>query len=450
MAFGPVTILGVIFIAAYAVGLAINGRIGLLAVAAAAIPFNSSAAILIGDELPLTPFYLGMLIYLPLVYIEVRLPQPQSSLPWLLGLWGIMITLIGPTIFAGMPVVASGVGLDQQVGWLSELDYTTSNVAQIIYLVLNLALLMALAASQDTKQWIPPIPAFVGTWVAMAVWILREVGIDWPRTLFANSARRSFAPGEGRFAAQFTEPSLLGTFALTSFVILAAMLVSQRRQPSLAFLLFITAAADLFLIFQSSALTSLAGAGVFIMLVALAGSYRIAFTRARIPLILPLILLVLAVATPPLVEFGVSVIDYKLSTRHSMTSRFSADATSWQLFWDSGGLGVGMGSNRSSSMMLLLLSSMGIIGAALFIMLMGRAIHDGLQSRPRLPWVAGLVALLVSSMISLADLVSPMIWLLAGFCWKTDPRALTTRWNSARGGPTVLKAHGRLVSWFQP
>jgi len=414
------TFLGAIFVVAYAIGLFTKGRIGVLSVSAAAIPFNDSAAVVIGG-IPITPFYLGMLIYLPLAYLRIGFPRPDFVLPWLLGLWGVVVTLTGPTVFAGMPVVASGKGLDNQIGRWSELDYTTSNAAQMIYLFLNLALLMALASSQDTKHWIPSIPAVVGTWVAAVMWLFREAGVPWPSELFANSPRRTYASG-ARLAGQFTEPSHLGAFALVSAVLLTVTVLIKQPRRALRVLYLLTIGADILLIVESEALTALAGAGIFTILALSWGLYRVLLRNAKIPIFLPFFLAVMVVALPKVVEFTQGVIEYKFQARRSIAGRSSADATSLQVFLDSGGFGVGLGSNRSSSMLLLLLSTVGIVGTLIFFLLMGRAISDGLRDRSRLPFVAALIAILSASLASLPDLVSPMTWLLVGFCWNSGQR----------------------------
>ena len=418
------TTLGLIFILAYALGFVVKRHVGLLAVAAAAIPFNDSAALIIG-EIPVSPFYLGMVVYLPLTYLRIGIPRPGSTMPWLLGLWACAVTLIGPTLFARMPVFASGVGIDRQVGRLSELVYTNSNFAQVSYLVVNLALLMALSSSEDTKNWIPPIPAVVGTSVATLAWWFRHEGIEWPDELFRNNTPNAYGYVKtARFAAQFSEPSHLAAFALTSAVLLSAVVVVLRPRPAIRIFLLAMVAADIVIIVDTGSATALVGAGIFAVVATSWVFYRVAVRGARVSVGVALTVLVLMgtalVIGPQVVAYARDVIDYKVNTGTSLRSRTAADLNSWRIFLDSGTLGVGLGSNRSSSLLALLLSTIGLVGTTLFLLIMGKAIRDGLRERTRRAWAAGLAVLLAASFFSLPDFVSPMMWLLAGFCWNAQ------------------------------
>ncbi|KQY07866.1 hypothetical protein ASD37_07700 [Mycobacterium sp. Root135] len=418
------TTLGLIFVVAYALGFVFGRRVGLLAVAAAAVPFNDSSAIIFGD-ITISPFYLGMLAYLPLTYLRNGVPRPGSSLPVLLGVWATAITLVGPALFAGMPVVASGMGLDEQVSRLSELGYTSSNFAQVTYLLLNLALLVALASSQDTKRWIPPIAAVVGTLVATLAWSFEKAGMEWPDEIFHNNTRNAYAyVASPRLAAQFSEPSHLGAFALTSAVMLTAIALLQETRPVAKVVLLALVAADVVLIVESASATALGGAGIFALIAILWGLYRMTIKGGRVSPTGILTVLVFAAFTILLMPRAVAlindVVEYKLARGTSIRGRGSADASGWRVFLDSGALGVGLGSNRSSSLLILLLSAGGLLGTLLFLLIMGRAIRDGLRERTRIPWAAGLVVLLLAEFFSYADLVSPMMWLLAGFCWNAS------------------------------
>lgn len=415
------TALGLVFALAYIIGLAVGGRVGLLAVAAAAISFNDSAAVVFGPA-SISPFYMGMLVYLPLVYLKNGFPRPLPSLPLGLAIYAGAITLLGPTLFARLPVVASGLGIDVQANRLSELAYSSSNLAQMIYLVLNLMLLMALSTSEDARRWIPPIPAVVGTLVASLAWWFQNTGREWPDGFFRNNTLNAYAYVKSpRLAAHFSEPSHLAAFALTSAVLLTACVLVQKPRITVSILMLACAAADILLIVESGSATALAGAAIFAIMATLWSGYRLVIRRARVPVgwvLIGLVLLVIIFAgLPEIVAYGREVIDYKLNTRTSIRSRTSADAASWRIFLDTGTFGVGLGSNRSSSLLLLLLSTVGLIGTTLFVLLMGKAVRDGLRDRSRRAWAAGLTALLATSFFSLADLISPMMWLLAGYCW---------------------------------
>lgn len=415
------TLLGSIFVTAYILGFALYRRIGVLAVAAAAIPFNDSAALMVGG-IPVTPFYLGLATYMPLVVLKLGMPRTKSSLPYILFFWAAGVTLLAPAVFAGMPVVASGLGLDEQVNRLTSLDYSSSNIAQLVYLFLNLSFLAAVSNSDDTKRWIPIVPAVVGTIVASVAWLADNLGFEWPNQVFRNNTRNAYAYVEtSRLSAQFSEPSHLAVFTLTSAVLLSMVIVIYRFPRSIKASLAVLVVMDVVLIIESASATALAGAGVFALFALGWGFYRavasgFSFSRGYI-LAATAVSCAIVIVAPRVVTYVLDVIEYKLSTGVSIRGRTAADLSSWHVFLDSGTIGVGLGSNRSSSLLFLLLSTVGAVGLILFLMIILRAIRNGLRFGVSRPWAAALAALVLTSFVSLADLVSPMMWLLAAFCW---------------------------------
>jgi hypothetical protein len=98
----------------------------------------------------------------------------------------------------------------------------------------------------------------------------------------------------------------------------------------------------------------------------------------------------------------------------SYLSRVAADQESFAMFTDTYGIGVGLGSSRPASLLMTLLSTVGIVGTALFAMVLyhiarlfpGRRAPSPLQMSF---W--SLAGLLVASM-GVPDINRPALWAL--------------------------------------
>src|SRR5690606_27055060 len=100
----------------------------------------------------------------------------------------------------------------------------------------------------------------------------------------------------------------------------------------------------------------------------------------------------------------------------SYFARSLANERSWQLLLETGGLGVGLGGNRPSSMFFLALSCLGVIG----IVMLGLVVLTVLRRTSRVPGTSpaawALVGVLAAAGVAVPDLSTPVIWVALAAC----------------------------------
>lgn len=415
------TVLGAIFCVAYALA-AIKGRRGVLIVLAASIGFNDSAAVVIGS-FAVTPYYTGLLLYLALsafgrsMRTQTLASRAETGILVALVVYSTTVTAFSPTIFAGLGVISSSIGLDEQVGSLSALEPSSSNVAQVVYLVLNALFFWSVSRSQQVTHRVVAVGFAVGSLVATTALIFQRVGMTWPSALFDNSPRGFYALGPDRLRAQFSEPSHLGAFSLaaSAYFLVRLMQAKSPRQTLIHTGLLAVSAAP----FAASASgTGLAGAAIGGAVVVAVGALRSLPVLPRLRVPVPAVLLglvgtvALAFLIPSVLASAQRILDAKQGTT-SQINRAYSNANGLDVMSSTFGFGAGLGSNRTSSLFVLLLSQIGVVGTGLFfgvvIVLIVRALKFG---PTHLASVVALVAFLASAVVSLADFSSPVLWML--------------------------------------
>jgi len=97
----------------------------------------------------------------------------------------------------------------------------------------------------------------------------------------------------------------------------------------------------------------------------------------------------------------------------SFINRLAADAYALNLFVMTKGIGVGMGSNRPSSLITSLLSTVGLLGLIVFLLAYFKLLSNAARNHPELLW-AGLAFFLCLA-TSGPDYDQPWIWVLLAF-----------------------------------
>ena len=434
-----VTTLGLIFLILFGLT-ALKGRKSLLLGLATAIPFNSSSAFISGS-VSISPFYLGLVLFIAWTVLE-RTANKETSLrrtpskAVLIGffVYVVSVTIFGPVLFRGIGVVASGIGMDEQVRNLSALSPSSSNLAQVLYLALCLAFIYVNERDQIVGMRFLLVAFSVGTIVAILGLVCARLGLTWPGELFDNSPRGFYSTEMTRLRAQFAEPSQLGAFALTATVFFTSMTFQSRNAFSFAFRLAFAAMAAALVAASSS------GSAVVGGLVAVAAFAILGVVRATRPgaLLAPsavvascAITIVMAYLLPKMAPFVTTIIADKQGGQ-SFTNRGLSNEIALDLFKQTFLIGVGLGSNRASSLLMMLLSTIGLVGTGLFLWIVARSIANSIQIPARLPAVLALIALVATSFVSLADFVSPLLWSLICVCLAPGPTAVQNKIQDKR------------------
>lgn len=331
--------------------------------------------------------------------------------------WALLVTAIGPWAFAGVPVLTPGKGVDDQVHAPSSLAYAIGNAAQVTYLLAGLA-----AARHLWRTGTAPLALSVAAWTGSALsaarGLLKAAGADVTAPFFDTLDISYSAPGDDRLRGIFSEPSELAAFSLAvvAYAAVRTARAEDARVRRWSFALFLLAATNLF----ASASGTAVVAGCVVAAI-LASSFAVRFFasggRHAGPISVALLALVFIGTTsgPQLLEPLMRIVDDKIGSQ-SLDARSAADAIGLQVVRETSGIGAGLGSNRSSSFLVTLASSTGIVGLALF----GGAVLSLLCRSSRLaaatPAAAGLLGLLVAKSVSAPDLATPLLWVLLATC----------------------------------
>lgn len=410
----------------------------------AASTFNGSIG---GFVFGVSPFYLvGICLALRLL-VEVRggrtlLPSekiPARGISMLLLaflVWSFASAVMMPYLFAGMAVYAprERVDIDIVQGNLAPLHWSLSNLAQVIYLTLNVAAVLYAFHHVQTKPQAEKLARALrwAVFIVVAVGLLQHLaslaGWSYPYTVFNNNPNNpsDVQPldqqigGFIRISSTFAEPMNSGSFlAAVASGLLASYLSGSRGTRSLLALL----AVGVVLLETTSTTGYLALSVMVCLLLGYFNPLRKREFRAQ-----PSFLKGWAVVTLTalcIVEAGIHFIPslsqvvvaetVEKSEGISFVSRVVADLDSLRLFENTYGLGVGLGSSRPSSLITALLSTVGIVGTTLFAMALykivkvfpGRGAPGMLQMSF---W--SLIGLLVAQSIGVPDINRPTLWAL--------------------------------------
>ena len=422
------TPLGIIFGVAYLVGLIRSGRAGVVAVMAVATGFNDSAFLNIGG-ISLTSFYVGSILYAVITAFyflqHPRPPKNRGVAPLLLLAYAGLITLVSPGVFAGLPVFASNQGLDTQAqAGLSKLGYSASNLAQTVYLLLNVVLLYTIDTAIPKLRTMIDVGIGIGASVALIVSVSQPWSETWANEFFRNSDRNFYSIMDVRAAGQFSEPSHLALFSTIAIGWWLGAALERGSRSRIAWLMLPVAIANFALSAAGTGYAGALGILVGVILIALRPSIvsdvKVVAPR-RIAGVLVLILPALAFL-PRLIAWASDYVTGK-SLSESAATRSQADDNAVSVLWQTFGLGSGLGSNRASSLLLMLLGMVGIIGTALYLVIVFVALREGFRDPQLISAFLGLTGGLSALFVSGADLANPLTWMLIAWCWSQSRKS---------------------------
>lgn len=366
--------------------------------------------------------------------------------------YSMIITLVAPTIFAGIPVLVSRGGLDSQLVHPGRLAYSVSNIAQAMYVVLGACIIIFIAHSRKTTAGTAGLP--LATLTILSAWRLvhREFGLWFPEHFFDNSTNvryvESTPTGEMRFRGIYSEPSGLAEGSLATLVFFAARLPYLRgRQRLVAVVIMLLAAYNGSVSTSATFVLASVVLGSIILIVGLVGftvrSARLGRLAAAIGCVL---VCVGAFLTPALINLVNSVVAEKVAST-SYTSRSGVDIFSIGLLLQTWGLGTGVGSNRPSSMIASVFSCTGLIGGLAYFTFMAVVVVKSWPYREYRATVWAFGATIISKMIAGPAMLDPIpavfLGVLAAVAWRQTAREE----NSAAFEPAASSLAVRRARW---
>lgn len=451
------SVLGAVFIAA-AVAALFLGTDRLLWVVAAAVPFTATAGVtLAGQSLVMYPFIAIVLVAICASRAGVgRLLRENLStrralgLLVALGLWSIVVTVLGPLLFAGTPVLDPKRGIDTGVGDPQPLAFALSNVAQLGYLLIGIATVIAIGTTRRLSPHLPAVAFGVGTVVSSGRYLLPEA---LQTTLFDNSNNVAYTTGQfngdvERLRGIFSEPSSFGAFSAAGAVF---FFVAAGRLGGRTRLLYLGLGVWSFV----NAVYSFSGGALITGLIVLAllaakGVATLVLSRSRINpaallsiLLIPVLWLLVG---HNVLAFVQQVISNKTDSS-SFANRTAANDFSYDLMPQTFGLGVGLGSNRPSSFVASVVSTIGLPGLVLFGFVFVALTVAAVRTEEFSAAAWALVTIIVSKVVAGPDISDPPMWFLLGVCayatWAGSSRGDRGRGDVDRSKVVVLPQPGK-------
>ena len=384
------------------------------------------------------------------------LGERASPLYWLT--FFVVITTLGvltlPLVFKGMMVYSPKLSIDDQYNNLTPLAFNSSHLNQLVQLLINaLIFLIVWIRKVPPQRFVAALACSFGVTVIFAAWQLFShlSGTYFPNDLLFTVSNWSIG-NEQRFGtfprinSVFLEPSTLATY-LVGF--LAFLLVWWVKRPT--WKLFIS----LFLCLVCMGLTLSATAYLGIVLVfatvflgfgltqLLSGGWinKTLFGILCIALLLGWVALVVTTASSALRDLLGLVLTEK-DSGDSFRFRREADMQSLEMVWRTYGLGLGLGSNRPSGFIALLLSNVGVMGVIGFLMFLVSLSSVALHRVKKIgnaqlvvigvAAVWGLWSTLCAKILAQPDLSFAPLWIwtffLASLCvCASPPNPLTTK-----------------------
>ena len=428
-----VTILGIVTLVAI-LGVWFVRREWTQYVVGATVAFPQTAGVIVaGNGFPL--FYLAVVLLAVLAFPHAllglsrlgRAPRGRRErmLPDLIGvalvLWAAVISIAGPRIFTGMRVFAPELGVDAQVVNMATLAPSLGNIAQLGYVAMGVLLLLV------AGRLFPVDARLLGSalWVAIVLAAVRIVAEPvWPHALLQNMPSFHYATPE-RLSGTFYEPSVLGLYLTAAAGYFGARLLWSGAAGRVSALVALALVAVDFV--RNGSGTALLGLAILFALagaVALVRQLRSGRFGVRPLAVVGAIVVVGAALTqiPVILQFTVGSAASKADS-DSFVARTASNVRSWQIFLESGGLGIGLGGNRPSSLFMLVISCLGVIGLLLVAALVVLALRRALRNRPVEPAAWGLAGVLVAAIVAVPDLSTPAIWIGLAACLYSVVRA---------------------------
>jgi hypothetical protein len=372
--------------------------------------------------------------------------------------WGVASAMILPVLFSGMPVDLGRIGVDTTFFALVPLHWTFSNVGQAGYLVLDLCLVLLFLRNASRPGYIEGlVEAF--TWSGLIVvgvgvyqMLSFRIHLPFPKEFFYSNQVWAELEGEGiagwqRINATFPEASAAGDF-LAMWSVFELVLAARGGRQGTRHWWF--ALAGSFMVANTTSTTgyvTLALAWTFFIwkyVLAPLLEGRVA-VKSLLAAALIVVAILAAFAFGPDSSSLLSIVLVNKLQTSSATHRFASVYHSGNIFLQSFGLGVGLGSDRALSSAAYILANLGIIGVVLFVYLLWqlyalgkRRNPTGVEGRQERIWFEALGWALVVQLLAMiesgAEITGPSLWIPWAIL------AAIIRRNSLRSARTVPAA----------
>jgi hypothetical protein len=352
----------------------------------------------------------------------------------------VFSALILPRLFESLPVdiPRAGVALHNQIPQ-APLHWSLSNGGQAAYMILNFFVILEFLRKCNTEGFSATLAkAFtLSGLLAAGVGLFQvacgHLGLKFPAWLFnsnvtwGQSPEQKMAGGFSRMSATFVEPSMAGGFFACWMVFELAMAMSSRRAELWHWLFASIATVTLFLTTSSTGYVIAAVSWSFAaaQMAATLFSKGVIHARQAAAILGAIFGGIIVLLLVPGVWDLLDAVLFEKQKSESAIDRGATLGRAVDVFFQTFGLGAGLGSNRAMSVAFYVLSNLGLFGTILFVYLL---VKPYLMARiatrsPGIPrelrafirasgaaFAANFVGLLVSG----AEITGPEFWILLG------------------------------------
>lgn len=431
---GPIGILGVVLILALVTIWCVK-REWTQYVLGASVAFPQTAGIVVaGNGVPV--FYLAILtlalLTAPQILLAIARPDARHGLvgrgqfiPDLIGVilvvWAAAITLLGPRLFAGMPVFSPTSSLDEQANVMLALAPNLGNIAQLGYLGLAVVFLILAGRAFRLDGGI----VFAAVWVAvvlggarLALYYLAPSALPIVSFVLETTPGLNYQTNTDRLAGTFYEPSVMGMLLVAALGMFASQLV--RLGPARGwFALVGLALVAVEIVFNRSG-TAIGGVAVVIATGVLLWFFD-SVRRGQLivkewAVVGGLVLITVAITQLTRIVELISAEIFDKVDSNSFLARNASNTRAVEIIGETFGLGVGLGGNRPSSFALFVPSTLGVIGAVMLASLLVLAAHSAARHREGRPIFWALAGTVAGAIVAVPDLSNPLLWACVAAC----------------------------------
>ena len=339
---------------------------------------------------------------------------------------GLGSAVVMPRVFAGWAVLSPRLSADAK----APLSFSTSNIGQAVYLLLNIVMLWYTAQTCRTpaaargmmKAFL--IAGIIVVGLAAYQFVSSTLGLPFPDDLLYSNDAYVMQHGTAildlpRICSTFTEPAALAVF-LIGFI---AFLITWLETAAVGWRGTVLLLASIVALIFSTSSTAYLG----LALIACWGIWKYMLLplikgRGNVKAAVALAVLLGAGATTFVLSEQLQDVVQKTvfekDESASYEERSQADGYSMHLAAGTWGLGVGLGSNRASSFFPSVISTLGVCGggalATLLVLLVRSPVSDTTMLQAHRPLAAALVGIVVAKLISSPDLATPSMWAAMG------------------------------------
>lgn len=379
--------------------------------------FQAAAIVNLGGK-GITPlFFTELVVIIRCLFIHKKTEFIYNSwikLFLLFTIFAILTSVLFPFLFNGIHVYSQklgGIDLNFFAGG-SPLSFSSSNIAQIVFLIINFLTVYFVFLNRNrvssTFLWssiliVISIVLFLGFWEYFSKSL--ELNI-YPFSIFNSNEGYTMlhniqALGRSRLSATFAEPSMAGAFLAPSFWALYS--INTFKTKVLSFIVLCA----LFLNMSGTGLGAFISG--FFVYIYFKGGYAV------LKIVFLAVFLFAFLIVFGFLDFFTLMVNSKFENNESGFIRLGADFFTLIILLKTYGLGVGLGSHRTSGFLVNILGAVGVLGTWFFCLFVYEFLSSAFRNM-KFNNIALFVSffsvvLFIAQFLAIPDLTFPLMWL---------------------------------------